>query len=375
MTTASLAPAYFPLVPGSKMPLIKGWQHVQPGIYPPVGDHGRNLNEHDLIIDVDPRNYPDGRNVFGELQAAHPLPPTRIVQTPSGGFHYCYRKPADIKVKKKQAAYPGIDFLSAGQFVAEPGSHIRERGVYKLVSDLEPASIPELFLASLERKAEALYAVSDASTSGMRSFILECQAASIAVSGKNGNDATYKRACRGRDQALPLDSTFQIMRDHWNDRCDPPWDLEDLYEIVEHAYTHAKNAFGCDSPESKFLPEHAAPPDKNVVSIDSYQQDLATKGIHATAPDIDKRGNPKATLGNMIYLLRHDPAWQGRIRLNQFSSTLEFSSRPDWRWRRSPRAWSAASRCRPSCPGRGRCSSPRTRRSCRRTRTRARRPA
>ena len=42
------------------------------------------------------------------------------------------------------------------------------------------------------------------------------------------------------------------MLDHWNERCSPPWGLEELKEKVEHAYAYGLNPPGVDHPAHVF---------------------------------------------------------------------------------------------------------------------------
>jgi hypothetical protein len=125
----------FPLSPGSKIPLanshgfkdgtkdeqtIRTWFATAPTL-----NYGIALDSNHLIIDADPRNYPDGRDVLKDLIKQCPdLTPDRIVQTPNGGYHLYFQKDPDIKVRKKQPQFPGIDFLSDGAYVVGPGSSV-----------------------------------------------------------------------------------------------------------------------------------------------------------------------------------------------------------------------------------------------------------
>ena len=57
-----------------------------------------------------------------------------------------------------------------------------------------------------------------------------------SVSGERGHDTAFRIACAlvlGFD--LDPDDAFAIMRDHWNDRCDPPWSESELRHKVESA--------------------------------------------------------------------------------------------------------------------------------------------
>lgn len=250
--------ATFPLVPGGKLPAIVGWTSVQPGMYPAEGNYGIVLRADQLVIDGDPRSYPEGRDVLAELLAKYAPPQTRTVTTPRGGYHLYFTKPPELKFKKKQTAFPGIDFLSEGAYVVGPGSRTSD-GDYVLRFDVAHAELPAALCADLETIAERVETGGDISLSHFDQFVLECQTAAPAVQGQQGDAATYALACRGRDLGLPPESIYEALRDNWNWKCQPPWSDSDLYAKVAHAYKYAKNAVGCASASAAFTPDMASP--------------------------------------------------------------------------------------------------------------------
>lgn len=44
------------------------------------------------------------------------------------------------------------------------------------------------------------------------------------------------------------------MRDHWNDRCVPPWDHDELELKVKNAFAYSQNIIGAKAPEAAFTP-------------------------------------------------------------------------------------------------------------------------
>ncbi len=324
--------AFFPLIPGGKTPAIDGWRSVLPGQYPPTPNYGIALTEGDLVLDFDPRNYPEGRNMLEEFLKEFQLPSTRVVRSPRGGLHIYFTKRASYKVRKAQPRWPGVDFLSAGAYVVGPGSQTPD-GVYKLIYDLGAAELPVEILATLEKPAEPSgEGLSEATLLSLEQFVNECERWHPAVEGQRGDETTYKLACRGRDLGLPRDVVFEVMRDHYNWRCEPPWSEKELHDKVTHAFTYAKNGFGCDTPEAKFLSVIEERGKTNVVSLQGFQDGLAIAGTCPAALELhEKTGLPKNTLANIIYLLKNDPAWRGRLRYNQFTRAVEWTAKPTWR--------------------------------------------
>ena len=73
-----------------------------------------------------------------------------------------------------------------------------------------------------------------------------------AVEGAGGDDLTFRTACRVFDFGLSPDAAWDAMLDHWNDRCSPPWDPEDLRAKVDNAARYRSSPIGIASPEAEF---------------------------------------------------------------------------------------------------------------------------
>jgi hypothetical protein len=94
--------------------------------------------------------------------------------------------------------------------------------------------------------------------------------APIAIEGRGGELTTLARVAGVlKDHGISEDTALQLMLDHWNDRCEPPWEFEELKVKVHNAYLYCKqSAPGADTAESDFagpseyddLPVTAAPP-------------------------------------------------------------------------------------------------------------------
>lgn len=78
-----------------------------------------------LVLDIDTRH--DGLETLARLQSAYEeLPPTRMVRTPSGGFHYYFKwQPGLTNSNKGLKVYgPGLDVRGEGGYVVLPPSVI-----------------------------------------------------------------------------------------------------------------------------------------------------------------------------------------------------------------------------------------------------------
>ena len=77
-----------------------------------------------VVLDVDPRNFPAGRDVLGDLDLEIDLALDKAPYTitGSGGAHYWFRKPADVDLLDSLHDFPGIEFKSRGRQVVAAGS-------------------------------------------------------------------------------------------------------------------------------------------------------------------------------------------------------------------------------------------------------------
>jgi len=123
---------FFPLGPGSKTPLLAGWQTksfsdgqlknwVARG-----GNLGIALQDEDIILDVDPRNFAPGDDAFKRLcedvGADLGNAPTVLSGRGDGGRHIYFKQPARLRIRSRLPDYPGIDFKSRSGFMVAPGS-------------------------------------------------------------------------------------------------------------------------------------------------------------------------------------------------------------------------------------------------------------
>lgn len=114
-----------------------------------------------MVLDVDPRNFPEGRDPLAELaaDARLDLDACPRVRTGSGGHHYWFRKPADVQVLDSLEDYPGVEFKSHGRQVVAPGS-IHPNGTVYRWDDLAPfpeeaPQVPDTLLRLIRRPTRA----------------------------------------------------------------------------------------------------------------------------------------------------------------------------------------------------------------------------
>lgn len=129
--------ACFPIVPNEKRPLTsngfkdasldpeqhRAWaaQYPNSNIAYATGAPSGRL----LVIDVDVKNQKSGAKSYVALEKElGPLPETRTVLTPSGGFHKLFTYPEGMKIQSKVGFREGIDIRCDGAYCVAPPSSI-----------------------------------------------------------------------------------------------------------------------------------------------------------------------------------------------------------------------------------------------------------
>jgi len=139
-----------PLRRRDKMPADKRWQeraYDQGEVLERARRDGLNLGVRlpadVVVVDVDPRNFPTGRDSLAELAAAFGLPLTSAPHVLTGnlehpGHHFYFRKPAGAVLLDSVDGFEGVEFKSLGRQVVAPGSVHPSGGMYRWASDSPP---------------------------------------------------------------------------------------------------------------------------------------------------------------------------------------------------------------------------------------------
>ena len=282
----------------------------------PSGNFGVKLDADDLVIDVDPRNFPPGKNSFLELQAAigHISDnSTFIVQTGGGGSHYYFKKPGGCLVRGTLKEYPGIEFKTAGQYLVGAGSiHPDTKKAYLILCDGPVAQAPQALLDLLQKTtcgaAPGLEAYVD-DTQTRNRFVCYLKTAPIAVEGASGDRVTFSVAAVGHDLGLHPDITLELMLEHYNPQCEPPWLVDDLKAKVYNAYHYASGNIGTAS------------------AIDKFGSELAP-GAVVSDLRVDQYGRIQKSVYNTVVVLNID--CPGMLALNIFSEDITFLKAAPW---------------------------------------------
>lgn len=237
-----------------------------------------------LVLDVDVKGEVDGADTLARLEAEHgELPRTLIHGTPTGGGHIIYRA-ANAAQSTAGKLGPGLDVRSASGYIVAPGS-VTDKGEYTVKCDAPIADAPQ-WLVDLcgqprerQPREEVKPLTGQAAETATRKAIAYLQGeAPGAIEGAAGDRTAYEVACKVRDFGVPEAECVDLMLDHWNDRCAPPWPADDLTAKVINAYRYATGNFAGANPAAVF----------DVVEQDAPRADAAND--EADKPTAKKAG-------------------------------------------------------------------------------------
>ena len=188
----------------------------------------------------------------------------------------------------------GVDIRASNGYVLAPGSTIGTRGYMAYDALLEPIPMPQKLRAVLRRPREMSGNVERKEPSGGwdtpqalaagRSYL---RGRGTAIEGQGGDLWTYQTACGLRDRGVSEEMALQLLIEpcetdgepegrSWNDRCDPPWDIDgsqnSLSAKVSNAYRYAENPPGVtlamfDSLPVESFENHPSRPPNSPVGI------------------------------------------------------------------------------------------------------------
>src|SRR6185312_8426412 len=146
-----------PLRRRDKMPADKRWQergYDQGEVLERARRDGLNLGVRlpadVVVVDVDPRNFPAGRDSLAELAAAFGLPLASAPHVLTGnlshpGHHFYFRTPAGAVLLDSVDGFEGVELKSLGRQVVAPGSVHPTGGTYRWAPDSAPLhDMPDL---------------------------------------------------------------------------------------------------------------------------------------------------------------------------------------------------------------------------------------
>jgi len=261
----------FPCRPAGKVPIFKGWQaratrdeatlrrwwrdHPDANVGIFTGRFGENSAL--IVVDVDVKSEKKGiETLRGLRHEGFEFPQTLEHQTASGGFHLIYANPVALQGGTDKLGN-GVDIKSHGGLIVAPGSRF-DGNPYTADREgpQEPAQAPAWLIERLgearesePRAAEVLEGIDPNRAEDRARVFLET--APPAIEGQGGDQTTYKTAARLKDLGVGKDVALDLMLD-WNETCEPPWELMELRQKIENAYSYGKEPQGAAAPEAVF---------------------------------------------------------------------------------------------------------------------------
>jgi hypothetical protein len=260
----------FPCVKGSKHPATPDgwkdasddpaqwaeWERLLPDCNWAVATAPSGL----FVFDADP----EGLETWESLKAKHSeLRDAFTVKTPRGGFHAYFWGEGPSTASR---IADGIDTrggirqadgsYKSGGYVLLPGSRTSDGEYIALGGAIQPlgslsAIIPErkkgethglLRPPELDQPRNVQWAMDL-----IRGYV---ENGRISVQGKGGNNLAFQVAASVIDKAISPALCYELLIEHWNPHCQPPWDDWELETIVRNASTYSEDASGAKGFQS-----------------------------------------------------------------------------------------------------------------------------
>jgi hypothetical protein len=223
-----------------KFPVMKQWAAKWPRC-----NWGLSVAKSGLVVaDVDCKTGKNGRASYDRLI----WPDTLMISTPSGGFHCYYRQTNAVRfVTSRQNIFGPESHVDAPGYVLIPGCTI-EGGRYDVLRDLPIANAPdflaEYLIASERGEAVEQVAVIELDQQHNIEWAIDHlqHDATPAIEGRGGERTLLMVAGDLKDHGISLDTAIDLIAEHYNPRCEPPWNLGDG-ELADRLDVKVSNAY------------------------------------------------------------------------------------------------------------------------------------
>lgn len=208
------------------------------------------------VIDEDVKDGKHGDKTMAKLEKKYGLTPTLVAVTPTEGKHHIYKNTANLS-NTAETLGPGVDTRGIGGYIVAPGSEIDGKKYRfankRKVADLDDWVGEVLADYKYTPNRDKGKTVSEDDPANISKAIAWLEdVAEHAVEGAGGDHITYATAAKLRDMGCSEEMTLELLLDHWNEECSPPWDAEDLERKVQNAFSYGQKATGAASAEAEF---------------------------------------------------------------------------------------------------------------------------
>jgi hypothetical protein len=219
-----------------------------------------------IAVDVDRKAGKNGEQTFDDLEFRHgdaehdAFPSTFKVLTPSKGWHLYYRGEHRFALGKHGFG-EGID---SPNYVLVPGSMLADGRTYTVIADAPIAEAPAWFGDYLKDKETVevdQVPVVDLDQPGNIAWAIHYleRDAPPSIQFKSGDKMLLDIAGVLKDRGISEGMAIELIAEHYNKRCQPPWSLGDgpiadrLDVKVHNAFAYLKQTQpGADTPQAAF---------------------------------------------------------------------------------------------------------------------------
>lgn len=317
----------------NKAPLVSNWQKLAndtslwAGNLTTATEVGFVITEDILVVDVDPRNFPEGKDSLAELSRVLNFDLKDKAEfsthTASGGYHLYYKKNQAIKFPNTIELFKGVEFKQKGQQVLIPNSVLPDGRKYTLIKGNIKGliEIPTKFYEVIGKRGASKavltgtgFADNQADINRMRQLLANIPP---AVEGQSGDIATFKVCCLGKDYGLSPDVFFELLTE-WNNKCEPSWDIVDLKKKMINAYSYSQNKAGSHSIENLFNAIEKGFEERTLTLEEARKQEDEILDWQSEL-QLNKTGGVKTTLKNTVLYIKNDENLRNRLAFNEFS--------------------------------------------------------
>jgi len=213
------------------------------------------------VVDVDGEVGEDSLFAY-ELE--HGALPVTMEQKSPKGRHLIFRDPDGALAPTVGKLGAKLDTRGGASYILIAPSAIN--GVPYVFNNQTLADLPAHVRENASKAREAISAPDDVTldtptavarvTRLLKDYVARGH---VAVEGKGGDDRTYAVAAEVLSLGLSEDKAFELIHQHWNAACLPPWPEDELRVKIENASRYAQNDAGAwaVSPFSERLSREA----------------------------------------------------------------------------------------------------------------------
>lgn len=259
-----------------------------------------NGSEHLIVVDIDGKDKDGFAEIIKLEFEGFSLPPTYTQYTPNAGEHLVYK--SKVPVGQRDLA-PGVNIRAKGGYIVGAGCSIN--GKFYTANDLPVADAPQWLVDRCAKPSEKkMPSIVPIQVNEERAVLLATEflklRASLSIEGASGDNTAFAVAARVRDFGVDPITAHELLLDHWNDRCEPPWSPDELWTKIDNAYQYSKDIQGNAAPEAHFTPVAELPKPERTEKLHPFEKlnkkyafVIAGSGHHIIWETTDEKGQFK----------------------------------------------------------------------------------